>query len=235
MSAIQMAPNASGTGTLSIASPNTNSNRTITLPDATTTLFGTADNASASDITGVNTTATVTSGTTAMTVGSATSLVAGMVVVAQGITPGTTISSIVGTAVTLSANANATLSAAPVTFYSVTKVVTPGSVGGQTCRAWVNFNPSSGTAVIRSSFNVSSVTVAGTGKYVINFTNAMPDANYSIVGTQNYSDDNADTALNLVAQIRRITTPLTTTTANVMCSYNQNLINPTIACFSVFR
>lgn len=41
MSAIQMAPNASGTGTLSIASPNTNSNRTITLPDATTTIVGT--------------------------------------------------------------------------------------------------------------------------------------------------------------------------------------------------
>ena len=34
MSAIQMAPNASGTGTLSIASPNTNSNRTLNLPDA---------------------------------------------------------------------------------------------------------------------------------------------------------------------------------------------------------
>lgn len=106
---------------------------------------------------------------------------------------------------------------------------------GTLCRAWVNFNPSSGSAVIRASFNVSSVTVAGTGKYVINFTTAMPDANYSVVGTQNYSDDNSDTALNLVAQIRRITTPLTTTAANVMCSYNQTLINPTIACFSVFR
>lgn len=110
-----------------------------------------------------------------------------------------------------------------------------GTQIGTLCRAWVNFNPSSGTAVIRASFNVSSVTVAGTGKYAINFTNAMPDANYSVVGTQNYSDDNADTALNIVAQIRRITTPLTTTSANVMCSYNQTLINPTIACFSVFR
>lgn len=180
MSAIQMAPNASGTGTLSIASPNTNSNRTITLPDATTTLFGTADNASASDVKGVYTTATVTSGTTAMTVGSATSLVAGMVVVAQGITPGTTISSIVGTAVTLSANANATLSAAPVTFYSVTKVITPGSVGGQTCRAWVNFNGTVATpSTIRSSYNVTSITKAGTGSYTVNFTNALSDANYS--------------------------------------------------------
>lgn len=42
MSAIQMAPNASGTGTLSIASPNTNSNRTLTLPDQTGTLVSTS-------------------------------------------------------------------------------------------------------------------------------------------------------------------------------------------------
>ena len=109
MSQIAISGNAAGTGVLTIASPNTNSNYTLTLPAATTTFFGTADNASASDITGVNTTATVTSGTTAMTVGSATNIVAGMVVVAQGITPGTTVSSIVGTAVTLSANAGATL------------------------------------------------------------------------------------------------------------------------------
>ena len=102
------------------------------------------------------------------------------------------------------------------------------------CRAWVNFN-GTGTVAIRASGNVSSITDNGVGKFGINFTNAMPDANYSIVGTQNYSDDNADTALNIVAQIRRITTPLTTTVANVMTSYNQNLQDPTIACFSVFR
>ena len=42
MSAIQMAPNASGTGTLSIASPNTISNRTLTLPDQTGTLVSTS-------------------------------------------------------------------------------------------------------------------------------------------------------------------------------------------------
>lgn len=102
------------------------------------------------------------------------------------------------------------------------------------CRAWVNFN-CKGTVAIRASGNVSSITDNGVGKFGINFTNAMPDANYSVVGTQNYSDDNADTALNIVAQIRRITTPLTTTVANVVTSYNQTLHDPTIACFSVFR
>jgi hypothetical protein len=41
MSKITLAPNASGTGTLTIAAPNTNTDRTITLPDVTTTLVGT--------------------------------------------------------------------------------------------------------------------------------------------------------------------------------------------------
>jgi hypothetical protein len=47
------------------------------------------------------------------------------------------------------------------------------------CRAWVNFN-GTGTVAIRASGNVSSITDNGTGNYVVNLTNAMPDANYSV-------------------------------------------------------
>jgi hypothetical protein len=52
------------------------------------------------------------------------------------------------------------------------------------CRAWVNFN-GTGTPAIRASGNVSSITDNGTGAYTVNFTNAMPDANYctNITGT----------------------------------------------------
>jgi hypothetical protein len=46
------------------------------------------------------------------------------------------------------------------------------------CRAWVNFN-GTGTVAIRASGNVSSITDNGVGDYTVNFTNAMPDANYS--------------------------------------------------------
>ena len=46
------------------------------------------------------------------------------------------------------------------------------------CRAWVNFN-GTGTVAIRASGNVSSITDNGTGDYTVNFTNAMPDANYA--------------------------------------------------------
>ena len=45
------------------------------------------------------------------------------------------------------------------------------------CRAWVNFN-GTGTVAIRASGNVSSITDNGTGDYTVNFSTAMPDANY---------------------------------------------------------
>lgn len=54
---------------------------------------------------------------------------------------------------------------------------------GTLCRAWVNFAGASGA--INGSFNVSSVTRTGTGNYTVNFTNAMPDANYVFSGTIN--------------------------------------------------
>jgi hypothetical protein len=50
------------------------------------------------------------------------------------------------------------------------------------CRAWVNFN-GTGTVAIRASGNVSSITDNGTGNYTVNFSTAMPDTNYSAVGT----------------------------------------------------
>jgi hypothetical protein len=51
-------------------------------------------------------------------------------------------------------------------------------------KAWVNFNASSGSsAVIRASYNVSSVTYNATGKYTVNFTNAFSDTNYLVSGS----------------------------------------------------
>ena len=51
-----------------------------------------------------------------------------------------------------------------------------------TAKAWVNFN-GTGTVAIRRAFNVSSITDNGTGLYTVNFATAMPDANYSVVGS----------------------------------------------------
>lgn len=52
------------------------------------------------------------------------------------------------------------------------------------CRAWVNFN-GTGTVAIRASGNVTSITDNGVGDYTINFTTAMPDADYAMVGLAN--------------------------------------------------
>jgi len=155
---------------------STNGSGTLSWSGTTTTF------ASTSEVGGTHTTGSVTSGTTSLTVASATGIVAGMYVVGEGIAPGTTVSSIASTTVTLSANANTTLSSDPVAFYIADKSLSPGLVAGQLCRAWVNFNGTS-TVAIRASYNVSSITDNGTGDYTVNFTTAFADANYSVVGT----------------------------------------------------
>ncbi len=64
-----------------------------------------------------------------------------------------------------------------------------GSAPLYACRAWVNFN-GNGTVAIRASGNVSSITDNGTGDYTVNFTTAMPDANYAISALNQASIDN---------------------------------------------
>lgn len=62
---------------------------------------------------------------------------------------------------------------------------------GRLCRSWCNFNGSTGSAVIRASFNVSSAVRNGGGDYTVNISNAINDANYSAVA--NYSFTNTAT------------------------------------------
>ena len=117
MSSIKLSPNASGSGAFTIAAPNSNTDRTLTLPDATGT---------------VQVSGAAISGTTGSFSGD------------------------------LSFNSG--YGSAAVAYG---------------CRAWVNFN-GTGTVAIRASGNVSSITDNGTGDYTINFTTAMPDANYAV-------------------------------------------------------
>lgn len=93
-----------------------------------------------------------------------------------------------------SSGANAIAVLAPGTQAVFTCILTSGttaaswsaSLGGGAlayqCRAWVNFN-GTGTVAIRASGNVSSITDNGTGDYKVNFTTAMPDANYAVLST----------------------------------------------------
>tara|TARA_R100001509_G_scaffold162982_1_gene136084 strand:- start:118 stop:600 length:483 start_codon:yes stop_codon:yes gene_type:complete len=114
MSQVKISGNASGTGTLTIAAPNTNTDRTINIPDTAGNIVTTGD-----------------SGT----------------ITAPMLDGGQT-----------------------------------GSAPAFAARAWVNFN-GTGTISITASGNVSSLTDNGTGNYTINFTTAMPDANYCAVAS----------------------------------------------------
>jgi hypothetical protein len=84
------------------------------------------------------------------------------------------------------------------------------------CRAWVNFN-GTGAVAIRASGNVSSITDNGTGDYTVNFTTALPDADYSISCTSvNGSGATASFAIfSLRSDISVSGDPLTKTTTQV--------------------
>ena len=47
-------------------------------------------------------------------------------------------------------------------------------------KAWANWDSSNGT--IQGSYNISSITRTGTGQYTVNYTTAMPNSTYSVVG-----------------------------------------------------
>jgi hypothetical protein len=100
-----------------------------------------------------------------------------------------------------------------------------------TVRAWVNFN-GTGTVAIRASFNVSSITDNGTGDYTVNFTTAMPDANYAtVLGAQAI----LSTSFGVCPAIGYNTTPTTsainiTTNADNGTKYDLPIVN-----IAVFR
>ena len=121
MSKIKLESNPSGTGTFTIQSPASSTDRTITLPDEAGTVL-----TSASDLSG---------------------------------------------ATGMYADSDA------LSLFNAS-----GSAPVYACRAWVNFN-GTGTVAIRASGNVSSITDNGTGNYTVNFTTAMPDANYAALAT----------------------------------------------------
>jgi len=55
-------------------------------------------------------------------------------------------------------------------------------------RAWVNFK-GSGVVTIRASYNVSSITDRGIGRFTVNLTTSMADSNYATLGTAQDDDE----------------------------------------------
>jgi len=98
------------------------------------------------------------------------------------------------------------------------------------CRAWVNFN-GTGTPAIRGSGNVSSITDNGTGDYTLNFTSAMPDANYSVVGvTGGWGSAYSYATVNV-----GVTTAPTTSAVRIATRTAGTFNDEVAVCVSVFR
>lgn len=155
--------NSNGGGSVTVQEPTTASNRTLSIPDATTTVVGT----------------------------DATQ--------------------------TLS---NKTFSGA-TTFGTASMAEPSGSAPLYSARAWVNFN-GTGTVAIRASGNVSSITDNGTGDYTVNFTTAMPDANYSAVISNTVTASYATLVVGNIAANRTGAVVQAPTTTTVRASF----VNP---------
>lgn len=93
------------------------------------------------------------------------------------------------------------------------------------CRAWVNYNAI--TASIKGSFNVSSVTNAGSGQLTVNFTNAISDANYAVVCGGDYG--------NSTDSVKVTTGGTYSTTAVQVRNVGNTATNTAVNCIAVFR
>ena len=84
-----------------------------------------------------------------------------------------------------------------------------GSAPSYSARAWVNFN-GTGTVAIRASGNVTSITDNNAGDYTVNFTTAMPDANYAISASTDSASAVDSSRSPSVLALKANTTPTTT-------------------------
>jgi hypothetical protein len=111
-----------------------------------------------------------------------------------------------------------------------------GTEIGTLCRAWVNWDGSTGTGnTIRASFNVSSVTRVSLGIYTITFDNPMVDASYcaNVSGQSNGNDGRCESTI----YNTNGTSTMTASTVTVRyildaTAANRDVIN---GCVSVFR
>jgi hypothetical protein len=111
-----------------------------------------------------------------------------------------------------------------------------GSAPVYACRAWVNFDGLTGSGnTIRGSGNVSSVTRTATGKYEINLTTAMPDANYATVVGANKQDVNDDANLNITTGTTSIFQTTTKAFVTTGLGSGVTLVNSPQISVAIFR
>ena len=103
---------------------------------------------------------------------------------------------------------------------------TPEQIGQGRAKAWVNFN-GTGTPAIRDSFNVSSITDENTGRYVVNFSSALSNANYCVSGDTDNAGGNSNACYHKIHSF-------TTSQFSVSVINTGVFDDIEILCFSVF-
>lgn len=98
-------------------------------------------------------------------------------------------------------------------------------------KAWCRFTGS--TAAINGSYNVSSITRNSTGYYTVNFTNAMTDTNYAMLGSQ--SSGSAASSVSVFMNSSGVNVAPTTTSAQFITQNNAGLYDSAYTSISVFR
>jgi hypothetical protein len=101
-----------------------------------------------------------------------------------------------------------------------------------TAKAWVNF--SGGGTTINSSFNVSSITYIGTGTSTVNFTSAMPNANYAMSINNSFASGTTEAVFGVCHN----DAPYAPTTSSVTVKFYRGdtnaAINPTLCYVLIF-
>lgn len=132
-----------------------------------------------------------------------------------------------------------TLKVNTLTDTAATKSVPIADVVNGTARAWVNFN-GTGTVAIRAQYNVASITDNGTGDYTVNFTTAMPDADYSVQATSLPIATNDTRGITVAIQGAYNTGPTSMTSSGVrICTGSGvtlgQLLDTVTICVAIFR
>ena len=111
-----------------------------------------------------------------------------------------------------------------------------GTQTGTLCRAWINYKGTS-TVSIRGSFNVSSVTVNGTGDFTLNFTNAMSDANYAALATANQNAGGNPANVSVGYPDNNSTVTYSTTQVRFLVKFGtgSSQLDPTTLSVAIFR